>query len=121
MNTMRGRAPLTSSVGPPRLLAWPGDGARRVPRRVDACDEVPSDPFTDVGWGCRSGAALYVYALSAGCTAAPAVTLTPPVALQVLPAGDCAWIVLTALPLPAAARMEVRLDGETLRSSFTTA
>jgi hypothetical protein len=122
MNTMRGLTPQTSSVGPPRLLGWPGDGARRVPRSVDACDEVPSDPFTDVGWGCRrSGAALYVYALSAGCTAVPAVTLTPPVPLQVLPAGDCAWIVLTGLPLPAAVRMEVRLAGATLRSAFTTA
>jgi hypothetical protein len=121
MNTMRGLAPLTASVGPPRLLAWPGDGARRVPRSVDACDEVPSDPFTDAGWGCRAGTALYVYALSAGCTAAPAVSLSPSVPLVVLPAGDCAWIVLTGAPLPAAVRMEVRLDGETLRSAFTTA
>jgi hypothetical protein len=122
MNTMRGLAPQASAVGPPRLLAWPGDGARGVPHSIDACAEVPSDPFTDVGWSCRrSGAALYVYALSAGCTAAPAVTLTPPVPLYVLPAGDCAWIVLTGLPLPPAVAMQVRLDGETLRSAFTTA
>jgi hypothetical protein len=121
MNTTLGIAPSVSATGPPRLLAWPGDGARRVPRSLDACDEVPSDPFTDVGWSCRrTGAALYVYAMSARCTAAPAVRLTPSVPLRVLPAGDCAWIVLTGLPLPPAVRMEVQLAGATLRRSFTT-
>ena len=122
MNTARGIAPVASGAGPPRLLAWPGDGARGVPRAVDACDEVPSDPFTDVGWSCRrSGAALYVYALGARCTGVPAVRLTPSVPLRVLPEGDCAWIVLTGLPLPSAVRMKVRLGGVTLRRSFTTA
>jgi hypothetical protein len=122
MNTTRGIAPLTSSAGRPQLLAWPGDGARGVPRSLDACDEVPSDPFTAVGWSCRrSGAALYVYAPAARCTGEPAVTLTPAVPLRVLAAGGCTWIVLTGLPLPPAVRMEVRLDGVTLRRSFTTA
>ena len=122
MNTARGIAPVASSAGSLRLLAWPGEGARGVPRLLDACDEVPSDPFTDIGWSCRrSGAALYVYALGARCPGAPAVRLTPSVPLRVLPAGGCAWIVLTGLPLPAAVRMEVRLDGATLRRSFTTA
>jgi hypothetical protein len=122
MNTARGIAPSSSSARPPRLFAWPGDGARDVPRTLDACDEVPSDPFTDVGWSCRrSGSALYVYALGGRCTGAPAVQLTPAVPLQVLPAGACSWIVVTGLPLPSAVRMEVRLAGATLRSAFTTA
>ena len=121
MNTMRGIAPLTASTRRSRLLAWPGDGARGVPRALDACDEVPHDPFTDVGWSCRrSGSALYVDSPASHCTAAPAVRLTPAVPLQVLPYGPCTWIVLTGLPLPAAVQWEVRLAGATLRRSFTT-
>lgn len=122
LSTARGLAPVTPAGGPPRLLAWPGDGARGVPRTLDACDEVPSDPFTDVGWSCRgTGAALYVYALAARCPGTPSVQLTPPVPLRTLPDGDCAWIVLTGAPLPRAVRMEVRLAGASLRSAFTTA
>ena len=69
----------------------------------------------------RSGSALYVYSLASHCTGVPAVQLTPPVPLRVLPYGPCTWIVLTGLPLPASVRWEVRLAGATLRRSFTTA
>jgi hypothetical protein len=120
MSTARGLA--RGVGGPPRLLAWPGDGARGVPRVLDACDEVPRNPFSDVGWGCRrTGAALYVYALAAHCTAAPAVRLAPAVPLRVVPDGRCTWIAVTGVPLPRAVRMTVRLAGRTLRSAFTTA
>jgi hypothetical protein len=122
MSTARGLAEAPAASGPPRLLAWPGPGARNVPRVLDACDEVPRDPFTDAGWGCGgTGAALYVWALAAHCTAAPAVRLSPPVPLRVLPNGSCTWIVVTGRPLPAAAVLSVRLAGARLRSSFTTA
>jgi hypothetical protein len=122
MSTARGLARPRQAGGPPRLLAWPGPGARRVPRALDACDEVPSNPFSDVGWDCGgSGAALYVWALAARCTGAPAVQLAPAVPLRVLPDGPCAWIVVTGLPLPASAVLSVRLAGARLRSAFTTA
>jgi hypothetical protein len=122
MSTARGLARPRQSGGPPRLLAWPGPGARGVPRWLDACDEVPSNPFTDVGWACgRAGAALYVWALAGRCTGAPAVRLSPAVPLRVLPDGPCTWIVVTGLPLPRAATLTVRLAGARLRSAFTTA
>jgi hypothetical protein len=122
MSTARGLARPRQAGGPPRLLAWPGPGARGVPRVLDACDEVPSNPFSDVGWDCRdSGAALYVWALAARCTAAPTVRLAPSVPLRVLPDGSCAWIVVSGLPLPASAMLTVRLPGARLRSAFTTA
>lgn len=123
MNTMRGVAWPPQASGPPRLLAWPGDGARDVPRRIDACDEIPSNPFTDLGWGCRrTGAALYVYALADRCTAAPVVQLTPAVPLAVVRADSCAWIVVTARALPkATVRMDITLAGRTLTQTFSTA
>jgi hypothetical protein len=121
MNTTRGIRPAVPAGGPPRLLAWPGDGARGVPRSLDACEEAPDDPFTDAGWSCgRSGAALYLYALAARCTGSPSVVLTPRVPLRIVPAGACTWIAVTGVPLPPAVRMEVRLAGVTLRSAFTT-
>jgi hypothetical protein len=122
MSTARGLARPRQSGGPPRLLAWPGPGARGVPRALDACDEVPSNPFADAGWGCRdTGAALYVWALAARCTGAPAVRLDPALPLRVLADGPCTWIVVTGLPLPRAVRWSVRLAGARLRSAFTTA
>jgi hypothetical protein len=122
MSTARGLARAPAASGPPRLLAWPGAGARGVPRVLDACDEVPGNPFGDVGWGCRgTGAALYVWALAAHCTAAPVVRLRPAVPLRVLPDGSCTWIVVTGLPLPRSVSLSVRLAGSRLRSPFTTA
>jgi hypothetical protein len=122
MSTARGLARPRQAGGPPRLLAWPGPGARGVPRALDACDEVPSNPFADAGWGCRdTGAALYVWALAARCTGAPAVRLDPALPLRVLADGPCTWIVVTGLPLPRAVRWSVRLAGARLRSAFTTA
>lgn len=122
MSTARGLAQPSEASGPARLLAWPGPGARGVPRVLDACDELPSNPFSDVGWGCRgTGAALYVWALATHCTAAPAVRLAPSVPLRVVADGPCTWIVVTGLPLPRAVRMSVRLAGARLRSAFTTA
>jgi hypothetical protein len=123
LNTMLGVTWPPGASGPPRLLAWPGDGSRGVPRSIDACDEVPTDPFTDLGWGCeRTGAALYVFALAATCTAAPAVRLTPPIPVTLVRGGFRAWIVLTARPLPKATmRMDVTLAGRTLRQTFSTA
>jgi hypothetical protein len=126
MNTMRGMAAPPPAGGPPALLAWPGDGAAGVPRSLDACDELPSDPFTDVGWGCsRAGAALYVYARAARCTAAPAVRITArggSIPLRVLPDSPCTWIVITgqALPPAAAVTFEVSLAGLRLRHTFAT-
>jgi len=123
LNTARGVLTRPRASGPPRLLAWPGDGSTGVPRSIDACDEIPRDPFTDVGWGCdRAGTALYVFAQAARCTAVPVVRLRPAVPLTVIGAESCAWIVLTARPLPATAvRMDVTLAGRTLRQTFSTA
>jgi hypothetical protein len=123
LNTARGLVSPPQASGPPRLLAWPGDGSAGVPRSIDACDEIPRDPFTDMGWGCdRTGAALYVFAPAARCTAAPVVRLTPAVPLAVVGAGSCSWIVLTARPLPAGrVRMDVTLAGRKLRQAFSTA
>jgi hypothetical protein len=122
MSTARGLQRAPAASGPPRLLAWPGPGARGVPRVLDACDELPSNPFSDVGWSCAgTGAALYVWALAAHCTGAPAVRLTPALPLRVLPDAPCTWIVVTGLPLPWTVRLSVRLAGARLRSAFTTA
>lgn len=118
---------------PPRLLAWPADGAKAVPRAVQACNEMPSNPFRDVGWSCGGvGTALYLYALDAatgGCAwldeALPQVTVTAkgralPVA--VVPATACGWIAVTGRPLPrnASVTMDVALAGATLTHRFST-
>jgi hypothetical protein len=118
---------------PPRLLAWPGEGAKAVPRAVNACNELPGNPFRDVGWSCGGvGTALYVYALDAttgGCAwledVLPQVSVTSkgqalPVA--VVPSTSCGWIAVTGRPLPrqASVRMDVALAGATLTHRFST-
>ena len=117
----------------PRLLAWPGEGAKAVPQAIDGCGEFPS-AFTTAGFSCGAGTALYVYAMdrrTGGCTritdgAVPQVTVTAeglalPVA--VVQATPCGWIAVTGMPLPpdASVRMDVVFAGATLTHRFSTA
>jgi hypothetical protein len=135
MSTLAGLpAPGSAPSGlPPRLLAWPGNGTRNVPRTINACSELPANPFTAVGWSCGGvGTAAYVYALdpvSGACAdtagAPPQVALTAKgrtIPLQVVPGTDCGWIVITgrALPGGASVRMDVTLAGSTLTHAFST-
>jgi len=116
----------------PRLLAWPGMGARGVPRAIDACSELPSNPFADVGWSCGGvGSAFYVYALdpvTGGCASLaqpPTVAVTAGVRAiptKLAAGGPCGWIVLTgrALPRDALVQMTVAAGGATLVTRFST-
>lgn len=148
MNTLRGRVmppeppfdePVAEEVPqpppipalPPRLVVWPGQGAKGVPRTISACGERPSNPFTDVGWSCGGvGTAFYVYALDpsiARCSdvaGQPGVTVTSngrTIPSRVMP-GGCAWIVITGRALPARADVQlvVTHGGSTLTRTFST-
>lgn len=135
LNTIAGLVdawPDETVVVPPKLYAWPGHGAKAVPRAIDACSERPSDPFTDVGWSCGSvGTALYVYAIdeaSGGCATAegvPAVSVVSKrrsIPLAVVPGGSCSWVAVTGRPLPrnARVRMDVAFAGAALTHRFST-
>ncbi|MEA2167221.1 MAG: hypothetical protein QOF76_521 [Solirubrobacteraceae bacterium] len=120
------------SSDPPRLLAWPGDGATHVPRAIDACVELPSDPFSKFGWKCnKSGTAFYVYELDpqaqtcAQPEVKPQVTVTAggrTLQTGVTDGGDCAWIVAThgVLPKHAQVTLSVTAAGATLSHTFST-
>lgn len=118
---------------PPLVIAWPGEGARRVPRTINACSERPSNPFTEVGWSCGGvGAAMYVYTVDASAdrcadTSEPVVaTVTGPrgeVPSQVVASrAPCSWIVLTGRALPARSpvTLSVSAGGATLTRHFRT-
>lgn len=119
-------------IVPPKLYAWPGEGAKAVPRSVNACNERPSDPFTAVGWSCGGvGTAMYVYAIdeaSGGCAVTegvPAVSVIAKgasVPLAVVEGGYCSWVVVTGRPLPrnARVRMDVSFAGSALTHRFST-
>jgi len=68
MNTLRGVQFVATSArarhARPHLVVWPGQNATGVPSSVDACDELPRNPFAAVGWRCnRQGTAFYAYTL----------------------------------------------------------
>jgi hypothetical protein len=134
LNTIRGQrymAPSDSSE-PPRILAWPGDGASRVPRVLDACVESPVDPFTKVGWRCNgSGTAFYLWVLDPEHDACPdpdpkpAVTVTAngrTIEARVTRAGDCGWVAVThgVLPKRSDVTLSARAAGATIEHTFST-
>lgn len=139
MNTLSGlkRSVLVRKAGQrpvrPRLLAWPGDGAKAVPRVLSACLESPN-AFLDAGYGCEGvGTALYVYALdpkTGGCRwsedgARPRVrvkTQGRSLPVSVVPSTACGWIAVTGQPLPADAsvRMDVTFARTKLTHRFST-
>ena len=126
MSTLRGLAEGGPSAQPEasRILAWPAQNSHDIPRVIDACSELPTNPFEQVGWSCGgSGTALYIYDVNQsldGCAAGTlTATLTGPygiVPTQLLAgAGSCSSIVVTGRVLPARARFELDVsDGQSV-------
>ena len=126
----RGRPTIATSAGLDPGLAR--RDSRDIPRVINTCSELPTNPFEQVGWSCGgSGTALYIYdadqSLDACANAGP-VTATLSGPHGVIPtqlvagAGPCSFILITGRPLPTHSRFELDAsDGQSsLRRSFYT-
>lgn len=134
MSTLRGLANVQPSPQPQssRILAWPGEDSRDIPRVINTCSELPTNPFEQVGWSCGgSGTALYIYDVDPSldaCANAGPITATLAGPHGVIPtqlvagAGPCSSILITGRSLPAHSRFELDAsDGQSsLRRSFYT-